>query len=464
MLAAANNTLVYIGNDRIVRCDVVARSGEVRGFASQSRPIGVELPTLVEMALRLRDSKPGRVWVLSADLWTQRVTLSTSATRSLTPTEIGRALAFEIESLSGLSALDSDLGFQVVSSTAAERDYWVVQIPVWFREQIDTVVRASGGRLAGLVHPGGVPFPLSADAERWMRVESWPGAIISVGCGSKNQPEYLISQADSRAAWRADVDALATRSGPLELREQLADGSVALPLEREVATIRLDNDDVIAHWLALWASALSVAAPVVPVLRPVKRAVAKRTFAIAGFAVAAVLGVAAALDAWSLYGNIDATKAETAKLQARAGQLSTLKTQAATIDKQIAESRELLRKIKSEVDTADNTVASFRRRWPDLLTALSANCPEDVVVREITLDGAATASIHGWSLDAASCNQLASALASQLRPAGWSVSPAKKTVVASDGGREVCQFEVKLMPLSVLPPGAPPARSAVTQR
>src|SRR5262245_14213592 len=114
MINSSKLTLVYIGHNQLVRCDVTAR-GKARGTWSRQRPVGMELPGLVDAALRAGGRRPGDVYVLATDFWSQKITLSDDATHGLHRDEVSRSLAFEAESLSGLAALDSEIGYCITA-------------------------------------------------------------------------------------------------------------------------------------------------------------------------------------------------------------------------------------------------------------------------------------------------------------------------------------------------------------
>ena len=103
--------------------------------------------------------------MLSTDFWTQTLALPAQTTAGVKNDELGRALGFEAEPFSGLSALETIVGYVPQPGHGAERFFWLTQVPRTLLEQVEYVVERAGGRLAGLGHPGGVPHVLCRPAE-----------------------------------------------------------------------------------------------------------------------------------------------------------------------------------------------------------------------------------------------------------------------------------------------------------
>ncbi len=160
------HTILLITPDQLVRADLNPRRlPRVRGVYAGPRPAVDDFPLLVETALRLGGRRQGSVWVLSTDFWTQTLALPAQTTAGVKNDELGRALGFEAEPFSGLSALETIVGYVPQPGHGAERFFWLTQVPRTLLEQVEYVVERAGGRLAGLGHPGGVPHVLCRPAE-----------------------------------------------------------------------------------------------------------------------------------------------------------------------------------------------------------------------------------------------------------------------------------------------------------
>jgi hypothetical protein len=86
-----STTLVVLTRDRLIRADFDgAKSATPRSLAVRERPHIDDMATLVEMALASERRKPGRVFVLSADV----TALLRCGDRSMGPAELLQALAF----------------------------------------------------------------------------------------------------------------------------------------------------------------------------------------------------------------------------------------------------------------------------------------------------------------------------------------------------------------------------------
>src|SRR5947209_17102755 len=103
-------TILLLTRQSIVRADFTS-AHEPAGVWAQPRPDDQEWPMLVEIALALGSRPGGMVFVLCSDLWTQTLTLNSSAAR-LSPQDLASALNFEVEALSGNSAFESMVAVQ----------------------------------------------------------------------------------------------------------------------------------------------------------------------------------------------------------------------------------------------------------------------------------------------------------------------------------------------------------------
>jgi hypothetical protein len=139
------STFLILTANRIVR---VEEGGARRDMA---RPAGTTADAV--RAALASGGKPGVVWVLSDQVFTQRITLSPAQVAGLTPEQLGRALAFEIEPFSGIPVADGAVGFREEANGA----FAVIQMP---RAELDAISRGitgAGGRLGGIFSASGVP-------------------------------------------------------------------------------------------------------------------------------------------------------------------------------------------------------------------------------------------------------------------------------------------------------------------
>src|SRR5436190_2274628 len=100
-------TLLLLDRDKVVRADFGSGARpEVRDLWQQPRPAVDDFGLLVESALHLGPHPGKRVWVLSGDLWTQTLPLPLLKVDGISEDELSQALAFEVEPLSGVPALE----------------------------------------------------------------------------------------------------------------------------------------------------------------------------------------------------------------------------------------------------------------------------------------------------------------------------------------------------------------------
>lgn len=164
---AASFSLLLVTHHRVVRADVV--DGSVTTFKAGPRhadPVG----DAVLEALRLDAAGVKRVFVLLDDVFTQTVGLNVSQAAGLSHAELERALAFEVEPLSGIAPFDSALGFRVLGAANGQQRYMVAQTTLPQRDALHLALNAQGVRLAGLCHPRNLAEAAPPEGDEPLRV------------------------------------------------------------------------------------------------------------------------------------------------------------------------------------------------------------------------------------------------------------------------------------------------------
>lgn len=107
-------------------------------------------------ALSLHESKPRQVYVLLDEVFTQNIALNVSQTAGLSPLEVERALAFEIEPLSGIVPFESALGYRALDAKNGQRQFAIAQCPLSLRDSIQHALRSHNVKMLGICHPRGL--------------------------------------------------------------------------------------------------------------------------------------------------------------------------------------------------------------------------------------------------------------------------------------------------------------------
>lgn len=129
------------------------------------------LPDAVLQALMLDAGVPRQVYVLLDDVFTQTIALNVSQTAGLGPLEVERALAFEVEPLSGIVPFESALGYRMLDAKSGQRQFAIAQCPLQVRDTIQQTLRGQNVKLIGICHPRGlVERALPADESG---LQSW---------------------------------------------------------------------------------------------------------------------------------------------------------------------------------------------------------------------------------------------------------------------------------------------------
>jgi hypothetical protein len=464
MASRATTTLIAVSSDRIGRVDLDGAS-KPAVFSWQTARLPGQLPEeAVAAALQAERRCARSVWVLCEDFWTQELSLSAAAVAGLDAQQLERVLGFELESLSGLGATESEIGFVPVQQKAGMAVYWITQVARADRLRIDQAVRAGGGRLMGLLHPGGLPQALqhseASPANReWFRIEIWGDLTICLAGQSNGLiGTHVINGSPLQESWGPTVSEWLGRfetpravwmAGADEPRVEVLCSGASLP-ERafagisELASPTVLEGESLDRWMVSWARALSQGGPQVPIIKPEALPTPTRRYV----GVSVVLAVAALIGCMVHAGwmnrrivdaRIEMRRAEEPRRQAAAllARLSVLKA-------------ELQRLQEARPATASSDPATELMRQKSrvrvLLSALSRLVQDNHVVTGLQTEARGGLVIVGLSLTPEAADTLALALGRLCRPSGWAVSGAQKTALLQQPNGGPWEFRVNASP------------------
>ena len=509
-MARPAQTLILVTRHSVVRADF--RRGAVPfGEWSQPRPELPDLASVVEYALSLGPRPARAVWVLATDLWTQTLGLPVAKVAGLKATDLAQALAFEAESFSGIPAYESNIGAVAFPPAKGERVCWFTQVRQPDRDAIAEAVVRSGGSLAGLLHPAGLPQRLhGTDGGSFERLELWPDVVLGLKRDVDGRYESRVWNSDpplnkwqSQSAGWIHPDPISNEAETLT-----ADG-LAEPRDRLAPVISLEDAGSLKAWLAGWAAALAKPERTAPVIPAPVRAMTAGTRAAISVALAVV--VAALVAGHSFLMNrqledlnatlaqekatlqnaddfnkmVEAKATERDKLRADRGKLekdrdklnldrAAVKADRGKVDAELAtqkSEREMAaaklrlqreraaeahmavqlgrtRELRQNRDANADEILRHRERFARLLEELAKRKPDDLVIRKIEQNGG-TITISGIALMPSHPDRFATDLAPILRPLGWSTQPAKTSLDKQDDV-ELHAFSIGIVDLSKL--------------
>ena len=432
------STILLITRDRLVRADFRSgREPRLLDLVQEFTPAVDDFPSLVEAALRLSKRRPGRVWVLSTEVWTQTLTLTAQSAAGLGPTELAKALAFEAEPFSGISGLEAAGACVELPGNRNQRAFWLVEVPSGQLEQVDYVVRAAGGRLAGVGHPAGLPRRIALAApegtttasggDSWTRVELWPGAIACLRGESSGAPSLHVVNTEPKAGrWQSEVERWCVGVADAAYRESLlATASVASEELDGRHRISLEDRHGLEAFLSAWAGQLDGKDPAVPLVHPPKRpaspALRRAAMAVLGLA-ALVLCIAHYLWSEKVNGEL---AAEIVQLKQPVEEFNQLKKDLEAEEKKKSALQTECDKLAADLALCQQVRSSLRQRVAKLLTVLAEKSSDQMMIRRIDATGSGVV-IHGTCLDPQDADALFGGLARALEPLGWRVQLPRK--------------------------------------
>jgi len=470
MLLSNSITLIVVTRDRLIRADFASpRAAEPKTLIVRERPHIDDPVALVETAIGFDRAKPGRVFVLSSDLWTHTLSLNSANTHGLTPEDLQQMLGFEAEPLSGASAFEVTSASLAIGESAGQKHFWLTQVPLSMRDQVDEAVRKIGGRLGGIAHPGGVPLTFEETAHFGMpgRVEFWPGAAVRVVYADKVITKAHVDDGAVAANWLGATADWKQKSGATHMAAVVPEGSPAAygaddgvdsrSGESGTPFLSLEDDATLRRWLAAWHQTLRAKSAAVPlVVPPARRMNQRQRNMVSAVAALVLFGACYAHHQW-VGTNIKTVAVEKAKLEEPGTELAAVKTQIATVEKNLKKLEEEKTKLAADVRSTESAFDSHRRRLAELMRRLSDDSSHDWVLQEITATGREIKLI-GTTMHPEHISTLTSEITHDFGKLGWGVEPAKQEArnVADNGGP--WKFEIQLRDLKV-PVAVPSATS-----
>jgi len=422
-------TLILIKSGALARADFSAGAApQMLHFWHAARPAGVQLFNEVESILSQK-ACGGKVWILCEDLSTQTVSLPASAVAGLENAQVARALCFEAEPLSGIPAIEAAAAFQPLTNDLAQRDasqraFWVTVIESPILERIQAAVKRAGGRLAGMVHPAGVPFALDTKAgDTWKRVEFWNQMTM---CVAKAGPAEVTRQLMGTGAGQGRIQPSIARwlqNTQAPHSEWLGDD--APPPDERMQAYNLAVDSALSAWLNAWARHLNSGALKVPAIAPVVRPLTNRQlFWCAIAAEAVIIALCYGHSQWITRQKRE-IDAELAKQSEPAKQLAQLTKKTDELKTQFDTLHAGNQKAQVSATEGNTEMTMWRARILQLIKNLGEQRPDDLMIQSIVSDGTGI-KLKGICLEAAQADELASRLELRLRGAGWEIHPAEK--------------------------------------
>lgn len=142
-------TVLIVTSSRVLRSD----GGGTHAWKEGPRRMGSTLGEAVREALALGGRATAGTWVLSDDLFAQKVVLNPAQVAGLSREQLNRALSFEVEPFSGIGVDEAVVGF--VDRGGGTFD--VVEMPKVDRDGVLRAITESGGRTGGIAHTAAVP-------------------------------------------------------------------------------------------------------------------------------------------------------------------------------------------------------------------------------------------------------------------------------------------------------------------
>jgi len=447
--------MIHVGAGQVARVDVGdAPERAVVFSAAQPRGAG-GLDAAVRDALAAGGAPASRAWILDEATWTQTVDLPSAALEGLGAADAERALAYELEPVSGVPALEAAVASKALETRGARARFWVSSLRASTRQDAQSALAARGVALAGIASPAGVA-PGGGDAAA--QVEVWERCTFAAAGGAR--PVVIAAKAGGRS-WEPRLlewlGALGAAGSPVDV--EWRGRARPTPALLAIASARLDDRGALAadgegaaEWLRACARALADGDPPAPVVRAAPRPARRLRPLWLGVAAAVLAGAGVAYDAVVVEGRArELEKRATAADRVRERLAGETKSRAELVRK-LGEVRRASEAKEAPVRRVEAEWAAARERPAALLKALVDKRPPSALLASIKPDPSGALEVRGIGVERAAVDEYVAELGPALRAAHWRVGPASATERLADSGRRFLEFAFAAAPEAAGPP------------
>lgn len=337
----------------------------------------------VSRAIKLGPRRLGRVTIVSADFWTDILSVPADVAAIANENEIRNALALEAEVGSGTSAFDSRTSVMRIGDATDRNDdcpWCVSQVPNSQIQQLSQTIRTFGSKLHSVAHPIATQLiateSVSVDAaqellDRWHDQATFsaddvePLAIAWVDCLSQKPPHPMVMMSESDVPANAQPVVLAVSIA------MLAAAGCGL-----------------WHWQTQQSLATTTEA-------------------------------------------IERLEKQQSQQDASEAALKSAEATLAQLQQEVTKTQALRQATERQLKLAGAVHSLQNRRWLALVDALAESATENCWVQKLESNSSQT-TIHGLALDNAAANGFAGRLELALRGTGWRTVPAATDVTSNN--------------------------------
>lgn len=381
-----------------------------------------------------------KLWLLLLRLPAMHISVPTMQVKGVDPAVLTQALQFEAEGITGVSSMDTQVAFQFLKAENEMSDYWLVQIEQLAWDDLLKAVQQKKAKLAGLLHPGLLPAPISdAQARDWLRIEAWSTQLLALHYSDAQFG--LMALSFDNPHLHAELDEWIHNIEQVEVTETLINNRVEM-LPDTQHLYRLNETDQVTEWLGLWAQKLiGRRSAEVAILKPLSKVNVDLVWML-GSGLAALL-LCAMHAGWFIHQR-GYYENETKRLAELEKEINKLRKDINGSADQIDKLQTRLRKIASNAELVPNTIKTLQQRQALLLRVLADGRHEQLIIESLESELNEIV-IKGVSLQHHLGNQLADYLTTNLQGLSWEVkTPEKKNMSLFDDGPGPWEFKVKL--------------------
>ena len=166
-----------------------------------------------------------KLWILFLRLPSLVLSLPSMQIQGVDEAMLTQALQFEAEGMTGVSSMDTRVAYRFIKAENEMSDFWLVQIEQLSWDDLQAAVKQRKTKLAGLLHPGGLPSCLhEPQLMEWLRMEAWSTQLLAI----HKDESRLSMQAFSFESnfWQTELEQWLQEEGELPAADSLINNRV----------------------------------------------------------------------------------------------------------------------------------------------------------------------------------------------------------------------------------------------
>lgn len=414
-------SIFLISESEIVRADYGGKSAQhLIDFQRQEKDPTLKTADALRLVVDAKKKNIGRrAFVFETSVWSQIVSVPMRSIEDVQPDELQNALKFEVETLSGIDAINASLGItRLNSDDPTVATFWVNVVASDQFDVITELLKSRGAKWIGVAHPLGFSVDSFLTPKNKKTVELWESVAASF---DQRRPLNVVGRT---GRWTEQLN-FASPEDAVENALIIAQhGSYLSDWKSSEQYVDLSEEAPLKSWLQAAARRAIAGIGDFPLVKTSDQVASTSVLSSTFYRVAAAALVGLfCLWHWNW---LDSSEQ---KVELETKKLLQPETDKRNFDSQLAQVLEQRSKLEQDANETQLKIKKLEflfefqtERLGELLALLKKHRTPDLVINRIDPHENGIV-VAGLSLNGTSAPELAKRLRVDARPLGWQIHP-----------------------------------------